>query len=139
MDELEEADVTETDGTEDGLDLIDALIDALNDGVEGVTFDRDVLETNRPEDWGAVELTGQEDSEWADGKLIEQVLTADVWVCQSGRGSALKRQVQAVLEAFFDGVEGGWTLKSRNYLYDLDKVVWRWIVTIVGPLDRERA
>ena len=138
MADLEDTDVTETDETE-GQDLIDALIDALNDGVDGVTFDRDVLETNRPEDWGAVELTGQGDSEWADGKLIEQALTADVWVCQNGRGSALKRQVQAVLEAFFDGVEGGWTLKSRNYLYDLDKVVWRWIVTIVGPLNRERA
>ena len=43
-------------------DLIDELIDALNDGVDQITFDRDVLDTNRPEDWAAVELSGQEDA-----------------------------------------------------------------------------
>ena len=46
------------------------------DGVDGITFDRDVLDTNRPGDWGAVELSGQDDSEWADGQLIDQVLTS---------------------------------------------------------------
>ena len=51
-------------------DLIDLLIDALNDGVPGITFDRDVLDTNRPDDWAAVELTGSED-EWADGRMVD--------------------------------------------------------------------
>ena len=115
-------------------DLIDDLIDDLNDGVSGITFDRDVLETDRPEDWGAVELTGQDDSEWADGQLIEQVLTADIWVCLSDRGSGVKRQVQSVLKAFGRTHDIGWQLKSRNYLYDLEKVMWRWIVEIYAPL-----
>lgn len=122
---------------EEAFDLIDSLIDALNDGVADVTFDRDVLDTDRPEDWGAVELTGQDDSEWADGHLIEQVLSADIWVCVSGRGSSVKRKVQAVLRQFFDTCDGGWRLQSRNYLYDLDKVMWRWAVTICGPLATE--
>lgn len=118
----------------DEYDLIDALIDALNDGVEGVTFERDVLETNRPEDWGAVELSGQDDGEWADGTLVDQVLTADVWVCLNDRGSRVKRQVQAVLQAFCGEIQAGWRLVGRAWLYDLNKVMWHWAVTIDGPL-----
>ena len=118
----------------DEYDLIDELIDRLNDGVEGVTFDRDVLDTNRPEDWAAVELTGQDDAEWADGHLIDQSLTADIWVCVSDRGSGVKRRVQAVLKDFCEDWRIGWKLASRAYLYDLDKVLWRWQLSIDGPL-----
>ena len=128
----EQATVLETEAEE--RDLIDDLIDALNDGVDGVIFDRDVLDTDRPEDWAAVELTGQDDSEWADGQLIEQVLTADIWVCVSSRGSQVKRDVQTVLKAFGRSHDMGWQLKSRNWLYDLNKVMWRWIVEIYAPL-----
>ncbi len=118
----------------DEYDLIDALIDALNDGVPDVTFDRDVLDTNRPEDWAAVELTGQDESLWADGHLIDQSLTIDIWVCVSDRGSGVKREVQDVLKDFCAEWHIGWKLVSRNYLYDLDKVMWRWNVSIEGPL-----
>ena len=143
---LETADETEeeTTGTETGeetweRDLIDNLIDDLNDGVDGITFDRDVLETDRPDDWGAVELSGQDDSEWADGQLIDQVLTADVWVCLSDRGSWPKRQVQAVLKAFCGEIQAGWRFVNRAWLYDLQKVMWHWIVPIDGPLATEPA
>lgn len=115
-------------------DLIDELINALNDGVEDVTFERDVLETNRPDDWGAVELTGEDDSEWADGTMVDQVLSVDVWVCVSGKGSRIKRKVQAVLRKFGVENDAGWKLMSRNYIYDLDKVVWRWRVNMWAPL-----
>ena len=118
-------------------DLIDQLIDQLNDGVPDVTFERDVLETDRPEDWGAVELTCEDDSEWADGTMIDQVLAADVWVCVTGRGSRIKRKVQAVLRKFGAENDAGWKLISRNYIYDLDKVVWRWRVSLWAPLDED--
>lgn len=118
-------------------DLIDQLIDQLNDGVPDVTFERDVLETDRPEDWGAVELTGEDDSEWADGTMIDQVLAADIWVCVTGRGSRIKRRVQAVLRNFGAENDAGWKLVSRNYIYDLDKVVWRWRVSLWAPLDED--
>lgn len=116
-------------------DLIDQLIDQLNDGVPDVTFERDVLETDRPDDWGAVELTGEDDSEWADGTMTDQVLAVDVWVCVTGRGSRIKRKVQAVLRAFGTANDVGWKLMSRNYIYDLDKVIWRWRVTMWAPLE----
>ena len=118
-------------------DLIDELIDQLNDGVPGVTFDRDVLETDRPEDWGAVELTAEDNSEWADGNMIDQVLAADVWVCVTGHGSRIKRKVQAVLRRFGAAYDAGWKLISRNYIYDLDKIVWRWRVTLWAPLEED--
>ena len=118
-------------------DLIDQLIDQLNDGVPDVTFERDVLETDRPDDWGAVELTGEDDSEWADGTMIDQVLAVDVWVCSANRGSRIKRKVQAVLRKFCVENDAGWKLISRNYIYDLDKIVWRWRVTMWAPLETE--
>ena len=118
-------------------DLIDLLILALNQGVDEVTFDRDALETNRPEDWGAVELTGEGSADWADGTMVEQEMTADVWVCLSDRGSAVKRRVQKALREFSAKHQAGWRLVSRAYLYDLDKVLWRWQVSLFGPLAEE--
>lgn len=135
----DEQETTTVPTEEEERDLIDDLIDDLNDGVSGITFDRDVLETDRPDDWGAVELSGQDDSEWADGKLIDQVLTVDVWVCLSDRGSWPKRQVQAVLKAFCTEICAGWRFVNRAYLYDLGKVMWHWIITIDGPLAMELA
>ena len=119
----------------DGRDLIDKLIDWLNDGVDQITFDRDVLEVNRPEDWGAVELVGQEDGEWADGRMIDQTLTAEIWVCLSDRGSQIREDVQQVLRSFGDLYDISWKLVRRNYLYDLDKVIWQWTVVIEEPLN----
>ena len=115
-------------------DRIDDLIDALNDGVDGITFDRDVLDTNRPDDWGAVELTGDDDADWADGTMIDQALTADIWICVSDRGSWPKRSVQRVLKEFCPEIVAGWRFVNRAYLYDLDKVMWHWTVSIDGPL-----
>ena len=112
-------------------DLIDLLIDALNDGVPGINFDRDVLDTNRPEDWAAVELTGSED-EWADGKMVDQVLKCDIWVCVDDRGSGIRDEVQAVLAAFAEQWQMGWSFLARNYLYDLNKVIWKWSATLWG-------
>lgn len=112
-------------------DLIDLLIDALNDGVPGITFDRDVLDTNRPDDWAAVELTGSED-EWADGRMVDQVLRCDIWVCLSDRGSAILDEVQTVLRQFNEDHMISWSFPQRNYLYDLDKVIWKWQVRLCG-------
>ena len=135
-DELVETVETETIETAEDFDLIDELIDALNAGVEGITFSRDVLETNRPEDWGALELTGDDNCDWADGGMVEQEVGADLWVCVSDKGSRTKRQVQKVLRDFAKehGSDMGWRFKARNYLYDLEKVMWRWAIYLMCPL-----
>ena len=118
-------------------DLIDTLIDALNAGVTDVTFSRDVLETNRPEAWGAVELTGDDNCDWGDGGMVDQEVSADLWVCTPDRGSKPKRQVQKVLKEFAATYDIGWRFKTRNYLYDLDKVMYRWILYLYCPLGED--
>lgn len=118
-------------------DLIDTLIDALNAGVTDVTFSRDVLETNRPEAWGAVELTGDDNCDWGDGGMVDQEVGADLWVCTPDRGSGPKRQVQKVLKEFAAAYDIGWRFKTRNYLYDLDKVMYRWILYLYCPLGED--
>ena len=130
-------DVTINNDTE--RDLIDQLIDDLNDGTEscGLIFERDVLDTDRPEDWGAVELTGDDDADWADGTMIDQAVIADIWICVSDRGSWPKRSVQRVLKEFCPEIVAGWRFVNRAYLYDLDKVMWHWTVSIDGPLADE--
>lgn len=118
-------------------DLIDTLIDALNAGVTDVTFSRDVLETNRPEAWGAVELTGDDNCDWGDGGMVDQEVSADLWVCTPDRGSQVKRRVQKVLKEFAAAYDIGWRFKTRNYLYDLDKVMYRWILYLYCPLGED--
>lgn len=118
-------------------DLVDQLIDDLNDGVDGVIFDRDLIDTNRPGDWGAVFLTGEDDAEWADGHIVDQNLTIRVWAVVSGRGSGVKRQVQAVLRTFCATWRTGWRFVSRTYASDLDKFEWCWEISVEGPLAEE--
>ena len=118
-------------------DLIDTLIDALNAGVTDVTFSRDVLETNRPEAWGAVELTGDDNCDWGDGGMVDQEVSADLWVCTPDRGSKPKRQVQKVLKEFAATYDIGWRFKRRNYLYDLDKVMYQWTLWMFCPLGED--
>lgn len=118
-------------------DLIDQLIDDLNDGVDGVIFDRDLIDTNRPGDWGAVFLTGEDDAEWADGHMVDQNLAIRVWAVVSGRGSGVKRQVQAVLKTFCATWRTGWRFVSRTYASDLEKFEWCWEISVEGPLAEE--
>ena len=118
-------------------DLIDTLIDALNAGGTDVTFSRDVLETNRPEAWGAVELTGDDNPDWGDGSMVDQEVCADLWVCTPDRGSQIKRRVQKVLKEFAAEYDIGWRFKRRNYLYDLDKVMYQWTLWMFCPLGED--
>ena len=129
--------VVETIETAEDFDLIDGLIDALNEGVSGVTFCRDVLETNRPDDWGALELTGDDNVDWADGNVVDQEVCADLWVCVSDRGSRTKRTVQRVLREFAGEHGIGWRFIRRNFLYDLEKVMWQWKIWMLCPLEAD--
>lgn len=106
-------------------DAIDGLIAALNAAAvpEGLAFERDVLDVDRPEDWGAVEFTGTVD-EWADGHIIDQMLKLDIWAAVSDRAAQWKDLVEGVLRGYGDRL--AWHMKERAYLHDLNKVVWKW-------------
>ena len=105
-------------------DAIDDLIAALNDAVgDLVTFERDVLDVERPEDWGAVELVDTV-NEYADGRIIDQMYIVDIWASVSDRSSQWLREIESVLASFGDKLR--YSLTERAYLHDLKKVMWRW-------------
>lgn len=105
-------------------DAIDDLIAALNDAVGDVlTFERDVLDVERPEDWGAVELVDTV-NEYADGRIIDQMYIVDIWASVSDRSSQWLREIESVLASFGDKLR--YSLTERAYLHDLKKVMWRW-------------
>ena len=105
-------------------DAIDDLIAALNDAVGDVlTFERDVLDVERPEDWGAVELVDTV-NEYAAGRIIDQMYIVDIWASVSDRSSQWLREIESVLASFGDKLR--YSLTERAYLHDLKKVMWRW-------------
>ena len=110
-------------------DAIDGLIAALNAVTvpEGLAFERDVLDVDRPEDWGAVEMTGVE-NEYADGEIIDQVYLLDIWAAVSDRSSEWLQRIEAVLAGCGDKLQ--YRLHERAYLHDLHKVLWRWKATL---------
>lgn len=109
-------------------DAIDDLIAALNEAVgDELTFERDVLDVERPEDWGAVEMTNVINDE-ADGRIIDQCYELDVWACVSDRGSVWLQRIEAVFGSFGDSLH--YHLHERAYLHDLKKVLWRWKVIL---------
>ncbi len=105
-------------------DAIDALIAALNSAMGNtLTFERDVLDVERPEDWGAVEMTDVINEE-ADGRIIDQCWEIDLWACVSDRSSEWLQRIETVLAGF--GGRMHYHLHERAYLHDLKKVLWRW-------------
>ncbi len=115
------------------MDKIDALIDALNENVPEVAWVRDALETDTPESWGAVELTGGDTFD-ADGHAIDTFYQVSVWMCATDRSTDFLEDVNSVLIAFQDEYWAKWSLPQRSYLYDIEKAAWRWNVHIPGPL-----
>lgn len=112
-------------------DTIDELIEALNLETGGEpTFERDVLDVSRPEDWGAVEMVGAPRGEYADGHLIDQCADLDIWICVSDRAARWRKRIQQVLDTFQASHEMEYSLPERGYLHNLHKVMWRWRVTL---------
>lgn len=109
-------------------DAIDDLIAALNEAVgDELTFERDVLDVERPEDWGAVEMTDVE-NEIADDKIIDQCFILDIWACVSDRSSEWLQRIERVLASF--GGSLNYHLHERGYLHNLKKVLWHWKATL---------
>lgn len=110
-------------------DTIDTLIARLNAATaeSGLVFEKDALDIERPEDWGAVELVNTKD-EWADGKIIDRTYVLDVWAAVSDRGSDWLGKVEQVFLDYGDLI--WYRLAERGYLHDVKKSLWRWRVEI---------
>ena len=116
------------------MDRIDQIIDALNQAIPAVPFGRDAMEDDTPEDWGAVELAGA-DHVIADGRVIDTDWRVNVWMCVSERETGLEADVGEVLAELADEWYSRWECSERSYLYDIDKVMWHWVITVPDPLE----
>ena len=112
------------------MNRIDQLIDRLN-AIEGLAFTRDAWENKAPDDYGTVELTGQSEAVWADDAMAEQAFTLRVTLYVRDGGEQWLGLVQQAM-ADCDLVYG---LPERGFLYDINKVEWRWTARLYGALE----
>lgn len=111
---------------------LDDLLDALNT-ISGIEFVRDAWINDAPENYGVLELTGQNASQWADGRMLEQSFGLLITIYVKGGDDTWIGAVQGVL----DGFELSYGFPRREYDYGSDAVMWQWTATIYGPLTVE--
>lgn len=112
------------------VDLIANLLTELNT-ISGIDFVEDAWVEKAPDNYGVVELTGQNGSEYADGKLVEQSFGIRISIYVSGGSHSYIDAVQNVLTAF----DIGFSMPTREYLQDINKVSWVWNCTLFGPIE----
>ena len=112
------------------VDLISTLITALNT-IDGLAFVEDAWVEKAPANYGVVELIGQNTSEYADGKLIEQGFGVRITIYVTGGSHSWITAVQSVL----DNADIGYSMPTREYLQDINKVSWVWNCSIFGPVE----
>lgn len=112
------------------VDVIANLLTALNT-ISGIDFVEDAWVEKAPDNYGVVELTGQNGSEYADGKLVEQSFGIRITIYVTGGSHAYIDAVQTVLTAF----DIGFSMPTREYVQDINKVSWVWNCTVFGPIE----
>lgn len=118
------------------MDKIDRIIDLLNAETGGeVSFDRDAIDVDRPEAWGALELRSQAETQWADGRPIDDTWLADLYLCVEDRESHWIALVNRALAAADEEMPLSWSMAERTYVAQLEKLLWRWQIRIWGPME----
>ena len=112
------------------VDVIANLLTALNT-ISGIDFVEDAWVEKAPDNYGVVELTGQNGSEYADGKLVEQSFGIRITIYVTGGSHAYIEAVQNVLTSF----DIGFSMPTREYVQDINKVSWVWNCTVFGPIE----
>lgn len=119
-------------------DAVDKLITRLETAAPEVRWDRDALDMGATETTGAVEMTGEVASDWADGKPVDANFGADIWILTADSGYGLLGRITQALMAY-DDLDGliTWSQPERHFLYDLGKISWQWKVIFWEPLETE--
>ena len=109
--------------------LLDDLLDALN-AIDGIEFVRDAWINDAPDNYGVLELSGQNASQWADGHLAEQAFTLLITIYVKDGSDTWVAAVQNVLAA----QDLTYGMPRREYDYGSDAVMWQWTAMWFGPL-----
>jgi len=116
------------------VDKIQEMIDALNT-ISGIEFQEDAWDDKAPSNYGVVELTGETANDYADGVKIAQAYSVTITMYVSGNSHQWITRVQDVL----DQLKVRYTMPTREYLQDINKVRWIWTARIRRPIVREVA
>ena len=116
------------------MDKIQEMIDALNT-IDGIEFAEDAWHEKAPSNYGVVELTGETANDYADGVKIAQAYSVTITMYVSGNSHQWITKVQDVL----DQLKVRYTMPTREYLQDINKVRWIWTARIRRPVVREVA
>ena len=116
------------------VDAIDVLVNKLNT-IEGIEFVRDAWLNKAPDNYGVVELQGEANQLWADGKLIDSIWRVIITAYVTGDDDTIAYTVQAKLEDLeADGKVDLTHTISRSFDYTDGKVVWVWQVNLYGSI-----
>ena len=116
------------------VDKIQEMIDALNT-ISGIEFQEDAWDDKAPSNYGVVELTGETANDYADGVKIAQAYSVTITMYVTGNSHQWITKVQDVL----DQLKVRYTMPTREYLQDINKVRWIWTARIRRPIVREVA
>lgn len=116
------------------VDKIQEMIEALNT-ISGIEFQEDAWEEKAPSNYGVVELTGETANDYADGVKIAQAYSVTITMYVSGNSHQWITRVQDVL----DQLKVRYTMPTREYLQDINKVRWIWTARVRRPIVREVA
>ena len=116
------------------VDKIQEMIDALNT-ISGIEFQEDAWDDKAPSNYGVVELTGETANDYADGVKIAQAYSVTITMYVSGNSHQWITRVQDVL----DQLKVRYTMPTREYLQDINKVRWIWTARVRRPIVREVA
>lgn len=110
-------------------DRIEDLITALNT-LEGIDFVEDAWVEKAPQNYGVVELTGEAANDYADGRKVAQLLQLTITIYVAGGSHHWITAVQGILDA----QKVRYTMPQRQYLDDIQKVMWVWNARIRMPV-----
>ena len=116
------------------VDKIQEMIDALNT-ISGIEFQEDAWDDKAPSNYGVVELTGETANDYADGVKIAQAYSVTITMYVTGNSHQWITKVQDVL----DQLKVRYTMPTREYLQDINKVRWIWTARVRRPIVREVA
>ena len=114
------------------VDKIQEMIDALNT-ISGIEFQEDAWDEKAPSNYGVVELTGETANDYADGVKIAQAYSVTITLYVTGNSHQWITRVQDVL----DQLKVRYTMPTREYLQDINKVRWIWTARVRRPIVRE--
>ena len=123
-----------TTPTTQTVDKIQLMINTLNT-ISGIKFAEDAWKQKAPSNYGVVELTGETANDYADGRKIGQAFNVTITMYVSGNSHTWIQKVQEKLES----LKIPYTMPTREYLQDINKVRWIWNAKVRQPVVKEVA